>query len=207
MITINKDNEPVEWTTYRNTPGATYQAIEPLRTALLNEQGYICAYCNRPIPVTTSENRETSRIEHIQCRDNYPERQLDYTNMVVCCPGFIDGTEHCDKSKKNHNISFTPFSPAVQQSISYGSKEADIKSSNTVWYREMNDILQLNNNLLKKNRNETLNGVRAVLETKKWRKAQIEHKLLAWSNKDNNNKYKAYCGIVIWYLEKKLRQF
>ena len=206
MITINKDNEPVAWTAYRNTPGATYQAIEPLRTALLVEQGYICAYCNRDIPVTKSENRETSRIEHIQCRENYPQRQLDYYNMVVCCPGFIDSTEHCDKSKKNHNISFTPFNPAVQQSISYGSKEADIKSSNGTWDNEINTILKLNNKLLKKNRNETLDGVRAVLDKKKWSRAQIENKLLEWSNKDNEGKYKPYCGIVIWYLEKKLRQ-
>lgn len=207
MITINKGNEPAEWTAYRNTPGATYQAIEPLRTALLNEQGHICAYCNRPIPVTNSENKETSRIEHIHCRDNYPERQLDYTNMVVCCPGFIDGTEHCDKSKKNHNISFTPFDPNVQQSVSYGAKEADIKSSNATWNNEIDTILKLNNKLLKKNRNETLDGVRAILDKKKWSRAHIENKLMEWTNIDNEGKYKAYCGIVIWYLNKKLRQF
>ena len=207
MITINKGNEPAEWTAYRNTPGTTYQAIEPLRTALLNEQGHICAYCNRPIPVTNSENKETSRIEHIQCRDNYPERQLDYTNMVVCCPGFIDGTEHCDKSKKNHNISFTPFDPNVQQSVSYGAKEADIKSSNATWNNEIDTILKLNNKLLKKNRNETLDGVRAILDKKKWSRAHIENKLMEWTNIDNEGKYKAYCGIVIWYLNKKLRQF
>ena len=207
MITINKGIEPVDWTTYRTTPGVTYSAIASLRTALIEEQGYICAYCNRDIPVSKSENKETSRIEHIQCRDIYPSRQLDYTNMVACCPGFIDGTEHCDKSKENHHISFTPFNPNVHRSISYGSKEATIKSSNGIWDNEINTILKLNNKLLKKNRNETIGGVRAVLEKSKWRKAEIEAKLNEWNTKDGQGKYKPYCGVVIWYLEKKLKQF
>ena len=206
MIKINKGNEPTSWRVYRLTPGVAYQATEELRDALLKDQGYICAYCMRVIPVRDTGNPETSRIEHIKCRDRYEELELDYNNMVICCPGIIDGTEHCDKSKGNQDISFNLFHPAFQDSISYSSKDGKIKSSNAVWDNEINQKLQLNNNRLKYNRQYALDGIRSLLEKKKWRRAELESKLREWSVPDQDGKLKTYCGVVIWYLEKKLRQ-
>lgn len=206
MIRINKRNEPAAWSRYGNTPGAVYQAIPELRDALLAEQGCICGYCMRQIPVKDMDSYETSRIEHIQCRERYPARELDYSNMVICCPGFINGTEHCDKSKHNQDISFSPFDPNVEISISYSSKDAEIKSSNAIWNNEMNSILYLNNPLLKYNRAEALDGARIILEQRKWHKAELVSKLQEWTNFDQNGQRKAYCGIVIKYLQKKIRQ-
>jgi hypothetical protein len=60
--------------------------------------------------------------------------------------------------------------------------------------------------MLKINRFQTLKGVRAILEKKKWKKAQLEIKLKDWSTISDKGKMKPYCGIVIWYLEKKLKQ-
>ena len=125
MVTIHKQPEPLAWINYRRTPGVAYQALPELRQALLEEQGYICAYCMRRIPVRdrlpvrNDGISETSRIEHLQSQEHYTERALDYTNMVICCPGMIDGTAHCDRSKANHDISFTPLDSNVQSSISY----------------------------------------------------------------------------------------
>ncbi len=99
MIKINKQNEPASWSQYRFTPGVPYQANEELRQALLTEQGFICAYCMRKIPVTDFSQRESTRIDHIKSRFNYSNLELEYENLVICCPGFIDGYEHCDKSK------------------------------------------------------------------------------------------------------------
>ena len=130
MIKINKGNAPASWTQYRNTPGVVYQATDDLRLALLSEQGYICAYCMRTIPVKDLGNNETSRIDHIKCRADHPDLELEYTNMVICCPGFIDGNEHCDKSKGNSSISLPLFNFTLQNSITYSSKDGTIKSSN-----------------------------------------------------------------------------
>lgn len=206
MIRINKGPEPAEWTAYRETPGAKYKAIPALRQALLIEHGYLCAYCMRRIPVKDPNNKETSRIEHIQPIEFYEERQLDYTNMVICCPGYINSSEHCDKSKKSQEISFTPFDIHVQNSISYLTKDGTIQSSNANWNTEMNDVLCLNNSLLKINRSQVLEGIRAILEKKKWKRAELENQLHHWSNPNADGKRSPYCGIVIWYLEKKLRQ-
>lgn len=97
MILITKNKEPKAWTAHRMTPGATYEAKSELRTSLLKEQGYICAYCMRRIPIHDANSTETSRIEHIKCRERYKDLEMDYDNMVICCPGSINDDFHCDK--------------------------------------------------------------------------------------------------------------
>ena len=97
MRKIDKRPEPKVWVEYRQTPGAKYEAISELRSSLLEEQGYVCAYCMRRIPVKDRNSNETSRIEHVLSREKHPDRELDYHNMVICCPGAISSDFHCDK--------------------------------------------------------------------------------------------------------------
>src|SRR4051812_20262977 len=131
MIQIIKRQEPKAWTLKVATPGFDeYEPIPELREALLIEQGYICAYCMRRIPIKDKGVKEASKIEHILSRENRPDLQLDYTNMVICCPGFINGEDHCDKSKGSRSVTFLPHRPFLQLSISYHSKNGEIKSSN-----------------------------------------------------------------------------
>ena len=162
----------------------------------------------REIPVAKKDPglSETSKIEHIKCREHHADLQLDYNNMVICCPGYINGEEHCDKSKDNSDISFNLFLPALQSSISYSSKDGSIKSSNQQWNDEISSILSLNNSMLKINRKDVLDGVIMALEKKKWRPAEISSKLESWKSKDTKGKMKPYCGIVIWFLERRLKR-
>jgi len=208
MILINKGAEPASWTAYRLTPGVHYAPSADLRNALLAEQGYICAFCMRGIPVTKKDPNEAeeSKIAHLESRANNPGKQLNYNNMVVCCPGNINGSAHCDKSQGSNNVTLPLFNIQLQQSIRYSTLHGEIKSSNNVWDAEINNILSLNNPLLKYNRIQTLIGVRRVLEPLKWRKAKIREKLTQWTSLDPNGKLKPYCGIVIWYLRKKISQ-
>jgi len=140
----------------------------------------------RTNPVRDLGNRETTRIDHIQSRTDNPDLELDYSNMVICWPGFIDGNDHCDKSKGNSTISFPLFNINLQNSITYSSKEGTIKSSNLIWDSEINKIVRLNNNRLKFNRLQSLEGLRAVLEKKKWKTSELEDKLVFLSNPDSN---------------------
>ncbi|MEZ4777630.1 MAG: hypothetical protein R3D00_30930 [Bacteroidia bacterium] len=209
MIRIKKEVEPLEWKAKRMTPGFNhYEPIPELRNALLKEQGYICAYCMREIPVSKKDlgESETSKIEHIKSRENHPHKQLDYTNMVICCPGSINGNTHCDKSKESAEITFSPFDISLQESISYGSYDGKIKSGNGQWNDEIDKIICLNNAMLMYNRKQTLDAIVAVLKKQKWKKAKIKELIDEWSNPDHSGKLKQYCGIVIWYLKKKLRQ-
>jgi len=210
MIRINKQpaHEPQSWVDYRNTPGADYSPSADLRNALLAEQGYICAFCMRRVPVAKRDPNEAeySKIAHVLSRTNHGERKLRFDNMVICCPGNINGTAHCDKSQGSADITLPLFNIQLQNSIFYGNYTGEIKSGNADWNTEMNSLLCLNNETLKNNRTQTLEGIRAVLEKKKWTKAELQNKLDEWTNFDAAGRLKPYCGIAIWYLEKKLRQ-
>lgn len=205
MIRIEKQREPKEWTCYRNTPGARYQAIPELRDSLLKEQGYICAYCMRRIPCRDANSTESTRIEHLKCRKLHPDLELDYHNMVVCCPGAITDDFHCDKRKEDAEISFDVFSENFIETLSYGSKDGTLKSSIPQWNDELNEVLHLNNELLKANRREALRAVQMFLERTP-NVATVRRKLDEWIQKDCQGKYRPYCGIVIWYLQRWLRR-
>lgn len=201
MRKINKLGEPDSWRIYRETPGVVYSATEDLRKSLLKEQGYICAYCMSPIKI------KGSRVEHLKCRERYPELALSYNNMVLCCPGCINGEEHCDRLKKALDLSFSPLDSLVERSISYETKSGKIKSSNGTWNDEMNTVLNLNNAMLQLNRSEVIEGLVAALSQLKWKRAKIKSKISEYESFDADGKLKPYCGVVIWYLKKRLREF
>ncbi len=222
MIRIIKSEEPQAWKEYRRTPNARYNSNKELVESLKREQGYICAYCMRRIPCNDrlydrdGKNylltKEDHRVEHILSRKNHPNLQLDYGNMVLCCPGHIGASEHCDKLKGDRDLSFSPMDPEFIDSISYKS-DGEITSSNPIYDKELNDILNLNTPLLKANRKEAWKEVEKqmiVLKNgKAWNKSLLQkfmEKYSAKHSKDNEDKYIPYCGIVIYFLHKKLRQ-
>ncbi|MEE1298324.1 MAG: hypothetical protein UHE62_06300 [Muribaculaceae bacterium] len=215
MILINKNQEPKEWTEYCSTPGVTYQSIPELVDALLKEQGYICAYCMRRIPTKDKiEGKLTSedhRIEHIKCRDNHEYLQLKYNNMLICCPGHIGEDEHCDRKKGNQEISFSPLDSAFINTLTYTSNGI-IASSNPVYNEEINSILNLNTPFLVLNRKNMLKEViqhinQTCKQKKNWNKTALKSILVKYQNKHKdgeNQKYYPYCGIVVWFIQKKL---
>ena len=219
MKKITKSKEPKEWTEYRLIPGVKYSPLPELREALLKEQGYLCAYCMRRIPTKDGNSDETSRIEHLKSRKKHPDLQLDYSNMVVCCPGAIgDGHNfHCDKLKGENDVSFDLFDDHFISTISYSSKDGCISSSNENFDKEMNEILNLNHPLLRMNRLYTLKGVIeglqremskkvAIAEKNGWKSAAIARSLAHWKSKDAQGAYAPYCGMVEWFLNKKLQR-
>ncbi len=209
MRKIEKSPEPKEWTKHRLTPGVDYEAIPELRESLLKEQGYICAYCMRRIPVKDKNSNEKSRIEHILCREKHDNNlKLNYQNMVICCPGAIDDNFHCDKLKANNDITFNLFQKEFIDTISYKTKDGEMNSSDIHHNTEIKNILNLNHSLLKKNRHQTLIGVIKSLNQKKtpWKRSEIQKHLSNWDNRDIEGKFKPYCGIIVWYLTKKLSQ-
>ena len=191
----------------------TYDAANKteLRKALLQEQGFICGYCMRRI------GEANSRIEHIKPQSlsvsqGKPEETLDYSNMIVCCDGDINvfNSEkqfHCDRHKKETPISFTPFEQRAVDSISYSSNTGEIKSSDSKINDDINKVLNLNIERLKGNRLAVLQGVVVMLGMKKdWKKAEIQSLLQNYTNKDTKGEKKPYCGIVIWFLTKRLQR-
>lgn len=209
MILIRKTKEPKSWTSHRNTPGADYEANEDLRKALLADQGYLCAYCMRRIPKKDEGSDETSRIEHIIPQESLSRKErMDFSNLVICCPGALEGVEgkktHCDRHKGKRKISFSLFDPVFIDSLNYNN-DGTIVSTNETWNKEINNILNLNISLLKKCRKEVKKGIITVLGKRKWTKADILALQKIYESKDSDGHYVQYCGIGRWYLSKKVR--
>lgn len=199
MILIYKQSEPVVWRNYRQTPNVSYEAKPELRDSLLEEQGYICAYCMRRIGVGDC------RIEHIKCRSKYPDLQLEYKNMVVCCSGKMGGEAQCDVAKGDKDISFSPMDVVFIDSLSYSTKDGTIKSSSDQWNVELNEVLNLNNRLLKMNRQQALQAFLEILRKQSRPLPFLKKKLIYWQSK-NEGRYSPYCGIVLYYIKKRQKQ-
>ena len=209
MIKINKTKEPSSWTKHRLTEGATYEATSELREALLADQGYICAYCMRRIPVQDKGADETTRIEHIVPQSSLSrEEAMDYRNMVICCPGAIQSTSkkecHCDRHKGEMSISFSPLDQNFIDTISYRN-DGSIISSNQLHNQEINEVLNLNIGMLKANRKAVRRQLIDSLGKKEWKKGDLEKILKVYREKDASGSKKEYCGVVVDYLTKKLR--
>lgn len=212
MIKITKNKEPKEWTVYRTTPGVDYQAIPELVDALLKEQGYLCAYCMRRVPCKDRIANEDHHVEHILSREAHGDKKLDYSNMVICCPGHIGGEDHCDRKKQNQDVSFSLFDSNFISTLSYKS-DGEVVSANEQYNVEINKVLNLNTPLLKENRKKAWEGVKQSLikdhGNKPWRRAALEKflgKYKSMKSRDGKLQYIPYCGIVIYFLEKKIRQ-
>jgi hypothetical protein len=131
---------------------------------------------------------------------------MSYDNMVICCPGFIKGEAHCDKSKADKELSFDLLDVQLENSISYGTNKGVIKSTNPQWNKEINEILNLNHTVLMLNRRSVITVLTKRLgERTVWKRSVIEKELLKWQTKNKDGEYNEMCGVVIWFLKDKLR--
>ncbi len=88
MIYIQKLKEPNSLKDYRETtPNASWKGFidtdSKLKKTILEEQGYLCAYCMKKIDIGKMS------VEHYQSRTNFSNLQLNYSNMIGVCEGCI----------------------------------------------------------------------------------------------------------------------
>lgn len=168
MRKIIKANAPASFTTYVNkrnpldqTYRPTFQGMDAkvkkdLQQSLLDEQGWICGYCQQKI---LSEDR--MKIEHY-CEQSIcngengtNDRRLDYTNLMAVCLG--NGGKlglHCDSNKATDGIrnmlpiNVSPWLQAHINTIIYKSSGI-MESSNTLYDSEIKKVLNLNIEILK----------------------------------------------------------
>lgn len=223
-------NEPSCLRDYRLTDGAKYKSIKGLNEALLGEQGAICAYCMRRISVDYKwYYNETVYIpqvgvEHISSQESYPDKQLDYRNLVAVCNGIFGEANHCDKTeeytwqgiKKRGKIDgkvslqkLYPTNPDCERLIEYNANGLIKSVPNDEVIEE--DILKLNLNdeKLKGYRRNVIDAARVRLKANKklttWTRRDFQKEIAFWSSKSLKNGqlvYQPFCQIAVWYLMK-----
>lgn len=80
LIAWKKRRTPGEltsWDSLKDEDGASLKS--EIKALLLEEQGFVCCYCEQRIEV------ENSHIEHLASRKFHPKRTFDYSNLLACC--------------------------------------------------------------------------------------------------------------------------
>ncbi len=164
MRAINKSSVPPSLTRHRKTPHCDYDNYDydgkqELRNALVQEQRGICCYCMARI----SADRDSMKIEHWQCQQNYPARQLDYSNLLGACPGGEGQppeNQHCDTRKGSQDLKFNPADPAhrIERRVCF-RLDGTIESNDDDFNTQLNDVLGLNIKMLKNRRKAVVDGL------------------------------------------------
>ncbi len=133
------------------------------RLQILEEQFYLCAYCNRKIHVDTARIDDTyTTLDHIVPKSNDPVNlTFDYDNLVGSCDGARKNPRlrilHCDAQKNNNAILVSPLQSDCEDLIYYTSN-GDIAGISSAITDNLNEILGLNCSKLKNERENTIKG-------------------------------------------------
>ena len=206
MILIKKNRIPSSLVEYKKTINASFDNLprevkDKLRTSLLKEQGYICAYCMRKL----KDNSSKVKIEHYVARNE--ENELEYKNLLAVCKGNDSEPfekQTCDTRKGNREIKINPQVNSDVLTISYTSN-GEVKSSNSDYQKDFDDTLNLNDTFgLVKARRDALNSLKRNLDRRRTHltKDTIRRKYLQYSEAEIKE---SYVGILLWYLQKKMR--
>ena len=194
---------------------APQNVLKDLREQLLEEQGYICCYCMSRIDI------DYTKIEHFKPRSLFRRNQLDYSNLfIACCGKKIDKKEfkscktpnkkylqkefYCDTKKDNKILNYINLLSIVEQNITY-QKDGLISSENEGINQELNQTLNLNYEDLKRNRKDTLNQLIIELNKNNWTIPILKLNLKRYQTKNLNGKYRPYCEMIVYFLNKKLK--
>lgn len=211
MRDIQKGQEPQSLTQHRSNTHSDYNNYphkDDLRQALVLEQGGICCYCMQRI----RPNSDDMKIEHwhSQSPNKYPNKQLDYANLLGACKGGEgQGTphkqQHCDTRKSDSDLSRNPANSAhqIEPLLKY-LPDGTIISTDPQFDQELNDVLNLNLPLLINNRKAVLDAFTKALSGNVGNLAW-QRILRKWEN-NNGGELEAYCGIVIFYIRRKLNR-
>lgn len=210
MILIKKGREPKSLTQYKMQNNAYFDGCnkKDIRKVLLEEQGYLCAYCMRRI------SEDNMKIEHYNSQSNITDKEaLDFSNMLGVCDGNEGSgskkTQTCDTHKGNTLLTINPFSNSSIELIQY-KNDGTIYSCDKNINKDINETLNLNCQevMLKRNRKEVLDRVKKYLSKKKmqgdWSRDLLIKTLNKFQTKDSNEKLDPYIGIAVWYLKKKI---
>jgi len=153
MIKINKSEEPICLERVRNNPNATYESLsldvdcnKEVRQLLHDDQKGLCAYCQRIFESKIFIEHYIAQADN----DRGRELQLSYSNFLGACSGkyYLDRKKgnkilFCSVNRGNSTLTINPESQSDIDTLSY-DEESRIKSTNTIYQKELDTILNLN---------------------------------------------------------------
>lgn len=214
MRTIKKAKEPRSLVTYRQTEGATFENLPgevkgSIQAQLVQEQLGLCCYCQSRIRATW----DGMKVEHWQSQSpyKYPDRQLDYANMLGACSGGQKHGQkspiekhHCDTLKGDSDLCFSVCDSAhpIERKIQFDGL-GRISSDNPSIDDAINCVLNLNLTTLVENRKRALTGFLEGLSTLGTKKVDYAKELARWDG-SSGDELSPFSQIVAHYLLRKI---
>lgn len=229
MRHIQKRNEPVHFTDWKNRfraangRAAEYEDLKgtaqywKLKKALVEEQGYICCYCEKYIGKTSS--LDDCEIEHFMPR--HPDRryltntqcsvcssaQMDYMNLLASCKGEqMDSEDHCNHKKDNwydfeHCIS--PTDGRIEEIFYFSTNGKILPVNENQTGKKMLEHMNLNSNSLIEQRKAAYD---TVLEQEFDEDELLDDRGYVYQTiqeykQRNNGKYHEFCSMITYCLE------
>jgi uncharacterized protein (TIGR02646 family) len=211
MRTIRKGREPRSLQTYRLTKDSTFEDLptetkQDIRDQLVNEQRGLCCYCQSRIRAKWN----LMKVEHWQSQsdEKYPERQLDYSNMLGACLGgqkhgekSPPDTHHCDTAKGDTDLCFSVCEPSspIEERIHFlgngviGSQDSSIND-------QLNKVLNLNLPHLVRNRKALLMAFKQRLDS--GRRFDPVREMPKWDG-SQPGELEPFAQVVVYYLRKR----
>ncbi len=228
MILIRKGAPPRELITYRETPDTSVDpprrarydgpgfetAKKPVRKALRDEQQGLCCYCNARI----EDDEHRMKIEHhVPQHGEFgdPTRDLEWPNLLGACRGERPNPSgrgpaslHCDSAKGEKTLSIDPTNAAHMATIDY-TNDGRVRSTNSSFDDELNEVLNLNLDALRDDRSRALGELQKQLRgrygARSWPKEKLE-KLRDLTRDPPDRTLRPFAGFLCWWLERAIRK-
>lgn len=204
MRTIHKRKEPRALVEAR-VAGVTFGTLDAatkgaLRAQLVEEQGGLCCYCMARI------RPETCRIEHYRPQSSFPDEGLAYPNLLAACHGNEGASptlHHCDVRKGNRTIRFDPRHPSAHaDGVRYGAN-GDIRVPDPAHQDELDHVLGLNLEHLKRNRKAADQAVLTRLKNHDWDLTRVRRFHAKYID-ESAGELPPYAGVVAQRLQRYL---
>ncbi|REG32826.1 uncharacterized protein (TIGR02646 family) [Archangium gephyra] len=123
MRPIIKGAEPAEFAAWKkrrathkqppwdSTEEDWLKAKSQVKEALLNEQGFVCCYCEQRIEYSNAH------IEHLESRHTAPKRVFDHANLLASCTK----KSHCGSLKGSKALRVHPLMPDCREHFVFTS--------------------------------------------------------------------------------------
>lgn len=214
MLYIDKNStEPRLLVTERSQVGITSyndlstDAKNATRRSLLEEQGYLCAYCMKRISI------ENTSIEHYDPQSSNNGTDMLYRNMLGVCDGGQNNSGSgqnrltCDKQRGNRRLTVDPLDKNTIDQIKY-RKNGVIYSENSDIDTDLNHTLNLNGfeTYLIANRRAVYDTLVSEIEKNGGKSEAFLLKLKKkYESKDSEGKRIPFSGIALYYINKWLK--
>ena len=222
MIVVQRGKEPNSLLAFRKqNPDADYEdmptnVLKDVRSQMWKEQGHLCAYCMKKI-----DDPRDVRVEH--CKPRHPQDEIEHDKKAtlefkwmlgVCYGNSIEkGVKPeditCDAHKGNAELTINPFDKLSVRKIKYKA-DGSIYSDDADINKDVAETLNLNcqalslpqtrKNVLMAEKNRIMRKCKGKSQDAFMRELERTYEKLV-----QERNLIPYCGIIISWLEEKLK--